>query len=488
MRKYTSDYTPRLVKQGLYDPSFEHDACGVGLVANIKGVKSHKIISQGLEVLINLGHRGACGADPETGDGAGLLIQMPHDFLVERCGELGIPLPGYGDYGVGMVFLPQDAEQRRACEETIERIVRQEGHSLLGWRDVPVAPDAIGTLAARVRPFIRQFFVSRSRHEQDQFHFELRLYVIRKQIERAVAGSDLSQREDFYIPSLSSNKVVYKGLIMADQLEHFYLDLADESMVTSFALVHSRFSTNTLGSWKLAHPYRFVIHNGEINTLRGNINWMAAREAMFSSSLLGRRRQEAAAHHDAGTERHRQPRQRPGASPGHRQVPATLDDDAHPRGVGRPPPHGPSEEGVLRVPLVPDGAVGRARPGDRHRRLQGVRHPGQEWPTPLPVPGHLGRPAGDGLGNGRPGRPARGCAVQGADIPRAHVHARHGGGANHRRRRAQGGVVGAEALRPLAQGAQGHPRRSAGARRRAGAGRRHPQGEADCLRVHAWKT
>ena len=287
MRQYTSQYTPKLVKQGLYDPSFEHDACGVGLVANIKGVKSHRIISQGLEVLINLGHRGACGADPETGDGAGLLIQMPHDFFANQCDRLGIALPPRGAYGVGMVFLPRDPAQRGRCQEIIRRVVEQEGHSLLGWRDVPVAPDAIGVLAARVRPSIRQFFVSRSQLEEEPFHFELRLYVIRKQIERAVAESGLSEREDFYVSSLSSNKIVYKGLIMADQLEHFYLDLADESMITSFALVHSRFSTNTLGSWKLAHPYRFVIHNGEINTLRGNINWMAARESMFSSPILG---------------------------------------------------------------------------------------------------------------------------------------------------------------------------------------------------------
>ena len=285
--KYRHRDLAPLTKQGLYDPSFEHDACGVGLVADIKGRRSHTIVAQGLEVLINLGHRGACGADPETGDGAGILIQMPHEFFEARCGDAGIALPGPGSYGVGMTFLPQDAEQRRTCEQTVERVVRQEGQAFLGWRDVPVSPDAIGTLAAEVMPVIRQFFVGRSEEAADQTRFELRLYVIRKQIEKAVSASGISQAGEFYISSLSSTKTVYKGLIMAHQLEHFYHDLVDPSLVTSFALIHSRFSTNTLGSWKLAHPYRFVIHNGEINTLRGNINWMTAREAMFSSPLLG---------------------------------------------------------------------------------------------------------------------------------------------------------------------------------------------------------
>ena len=278
---------PRPAKQGLYDPQFEHDACGVGLVANIKGIKSHTIVSQGLEALINLGHRGASGADPDTGDGAGILVQMPHEFFAKECADLQIALPDRGEYGVGMVFLPTDADRRAACQEAIERVVQQEGQAFLGWRDVPVSPSTIGTLAARVSPVIRQFFVGRAGDNGDRIPLELRLYIIRKQIEKAVASSDTANSDDFYICSLSSNRVVYKGLIMARQLEHFYHDLDDDSMVTSFALVHSRFSTNTLGSWKLAHPYRFTIHNGEINTLRGNINWMAARESMLSSPLLG---------------------------------------------------------------------------------------------------------------------------------------------------------------------------------------------------------
>jgi glutamate synthase domain-containing protein 2/glutamate synthase domain-containing protein 1/glutamate synthase domain-containing protein 3 len=284
---YQKEYTPRLSDKGLYDPSFEHDACGVGLVANVKGKKSHQVIEQGLEALINLGHRGAAGADPETGDGAGLIIQIPHDFTVKKFGKQGVTLPAEGRYGLGMTFLPTDDRQRAECQQIIQSVVEREGHTLLGWRDVPVSPDAIGELSARVMPVIRQFVVANGADPDDQFGFEQRLFIIRKQIEQAIEQAGLENKDDFYICSLSTNKVVYKGLILAHQLEGFYHDLANEDVVTSFALVHSRFSTNTLGTWKLAHPYRFVVHNGEINTVRGNTNWMAAREKNFVSSLLG---------------------------------------------------------------------------------------------------------------------------------------------------------------------------------------------------------
>jgi glutamate synthase (NADPH) large chain len=285
-QSYRFPNLPRPTKQGLYDPSTEHDACGVGMVANIRGEKSHKIIDQGVEVLINLGHRGARGADPRTGDGAGILIQMPDQFFRAKASENGFELPPVGEYAVGMTFLPREPAQRRRCEEVIEESIHQEGMTLLGWRDVPVNPDAIGTLARAVMPFIKQFFVTRPPGADDEFHFELKLYVLRKLIENTIGASNLGDK-DAYISSLSSRTVVYKGLLVADQIEPFYDDLRDETLISAFALVHSRFSTNTLGTWKLAHPYRFVIHNGEINTLRGNINWMAAREAMFSSPELG---------------------------------------------------------------------------------------------------------------------------------------------------------------------------------------------------------
>ena len=287
MSSYNKSYTPRLSTDGLYEPSFEHEACGVGLVANIKGRKSHSIVEQGIEVLMNLGHRGAAGADPETGDGAGIMIQIPHKFIVEQFGELGVSVPEPGHYGVGMTFLPQDADERAHCEAVVERTVAAEGQHFLGWRDVPVSPEAIGTLAVRVMPVIRQFLVGRSESTDSQRAFDLSLFAIRKLAAKAVLGDDLTGESEYYICSLSSRTVVYKGLIMAHQLSGFYQDLANEDMITSFALVHSRFSTNTLGTWKLAHPYRFIIHNGEINTLQGNINWMTAREKNFVSDVVG---------------------------------------------------------------------------------------------------------------------------------------------------------------------------------------------------------
>ncbi len=283
----TETYIPKLTKQGLYDPRFEHDACGVGLVANIKGERSHMVLQRGIEALCSLEHRGAKGADPETGDGAGVLIQMPHEFFAKEFRRLGIAAHKPGDYAVGMTFLPHNKAEQQAIEGIVRRFTEQEGQTLLGWRDVPVALDKIGAMAAAVSPAIRQFFVARGANAADEAAFELKLFLIRRQIEDAVASSDLQEREQFYVCSLSSNKVVYKGLIVGSQLDKFYHDLSDEDALTSFAVIHARFSTNTLGTWKLAHPYRHVIHNGEINTVRGNINWMTAREGMFASDALG---------------------------------------------------------------------------------------------------------------------------------------------------------------------------------------------------------
>ena len=278
---------PQHVKQGLYDPQYDHDACGVGVVADIKGNRSHSIIEKGLEVLINLGHRGACGADPETGDGAGVLFQMPHRFFSKVAPSLGFQLPPAGQYGVGVVFLPRDAGDAADCQQIIERVVKDEGQVLLGWRDVPVDEVAIGAHSRQVVPTIRQVFVSRGENSLDEDALGRKLYVIRKQVEAAVAASNIQGKGSFYVPSFFTNRIVYKGLLMADQISGFYRDLEDEDVDTSFVLVHSRFSTNTLGSWPLAHPYRLLCHNGEINTVRGNQNWMVARQAMFSSPLFG---------------------------------------------------------------------------------------------------------------------------------------------------------------------------------------------------------
>ena len=274
-------------KQGLYDPSFERDSCGVGFVVNVDGTRSHLIIRQGLEVLCNLAHRGACGCDPETGDGAGALIQIPHELLSRDCRALGLQLPPVGDYGVGMVFLPREVEARVRLERVLEEVIAAEGQNFLGWRDVPVDSQAIGNLARESEPVIRQIFIEKNSDLKRMPDFERKLYVVCKQVEREIERQQLDQGESFYIASLSAATVVYKGLLTAPQIQTYYRDLADPLVKSALCLVHSRFSTNTFPSWKLAHPYRYLAHNGEINTLCGNRNWMRARSKTLSSDLFG---------------------------------------------------------------------------------------------------------------------------------------------------------------------------------------------------------
>ena len=273
--------------QGLYDPSHEHDACGVGFVVDIKGRKSHAIVSQALTVLKNLLHRGACGCEVNTGDGAGILIQIPHAFLEREFGTLGVVLPAPGHYGAGLVFLPRAAGERAECQALVERIAAEEGQRVLGWRDVPTDDSIIGPSARGVEPVIRQVVVARGPAVADRSAFERKLYVVRKRVEHEVRRSALAEKKLFYVPSLSANTLIYKGMLSADQIESMYPDVTDPLVESALALVHQRFSTNTFPSWPLAHPYRFIAHNGEINTLRGNINWMHAREALCRSSLLG---------------------------------------------------------------------------------------------------------------------------------------------------------------------------------------------------------
>ena len=270
--------------QGLYHPQHEHDACGMGLVASIRGEKSHDIIRKGLEVLINLTHRGAAGCDPQTGDGAGILIQVPHAFFAKDCAEQGIELPAAGEYGVAMCFLPVEKLDRLQCEGIFERIVVEEGLKVLGWRDTPVNGDAIGRQARASQPYIEQLFVSK-REDLDEDAFERLLYRIRRRTENEIAASDIEDKEFFYVPSFSCRTIVYKGLMLAPQIEKFYFELANPLVTSALALVHQRFSTNTFPSWKLAHPYRYVAHNGEINTVRGNVSWMNARQSVCKSPL-----------------------------------------------------------------------------------------------------------------------------------------------------------------------------------------------------------
>ncbi|MFI3198323.1 MAG: glutamate synthase large subunit [Methylococcaceae bacterium] len=274
-------------RQGLYDPRHEHDACGVGFIVHIKGHKSHAIVNQGLDLLTNLTHRGAVGADPYAGDGAGILIQMPDAFLRAECEKQGLSLPTEGDYAVGMVFLPRDASDRTRCETLFAEIIAQEKALLLGWRDVPVNNHDLGESAKLVEPFIRQIFIGRGVDCPDQDAFERKLFVIRKQVENAVRDSNLTQGHCFYVPSLSTRTLVYKGMLLANQVGPFYPDLNDERIVSALALVHQRFSTNTFPTWDRAHPFRMIAHNGEINTLRGNMNGMAARRHSIASKVLG---------------------------------------------------------------------------------------------------------------------------------------------------------------------------------------------------------
>ncbi|MCX7106854.1 MAG: glutamate synthase large subunit [Methylococcales bacterium] len=275
------------IRQGLYDPRNEHDACGVGFIVHIKGSKSHAIVKQGLDLLRNLTHRGAVGADPYAGDGAGILIQMPDAFLRQQCGKQGLILPKEGDYAVGMVFLPRDATSRASCEALFTEIIAQEKAILLGWRDVPVDNQELGETAKQVEPFIRQVFIGRGADCFDQDAFERKLFVIRKQIENTVRDSDLKGGNTFYVPSLSTRTLVYKGMLLANQVGPYYPDLNDELMQSALALVHQRFSTNTFPTWDRAHPFRMIAHNGEINTLRGNLNGMAARRHSIASKVLG---------------------------------------------------------------------------------------------------------------------------------------------------------------------------------------------------------
>ncbi|HEY1148306.1 MAG TPA: glutamate synthase-related protein, partial [Pseudoduganella sp.] len=274
--------------QGLYDPANEHDACGVGFVAHIKGKKSHSIVEQGLLILKNLDHRGAVGADKLMGDGAGILIQIPDQFYRDEMAKQGVELPPPGEYGVGMVFLPKEHASRIACEQEIERTVRIEGQVVLGWRNVPV--DCEMPMSPRVRekePVIRQIFIGRGPDIMVTDALERKLYVIRKSSGHAIQALKLLHGKEFFVPSMSARTVVYKGLLLADQVGVYYRDLQDPRCISALALVHQRFSTNTFPEWPLAHPYRLIAHNGEINTVKGNFNWMRAREGVMKSAVLG---------------------------------------------------------------------------------------------------------------------------------------------------------------------------------------------------------
>ena len=273
--------------EGLYEPSTEHDSCGVGFVVDIKGRKSHKIVEDSLTILKNLIHRGACGCEENTGDGVGMLTQLPHKFFTRVCSEIGIELPEYGHYGAGMVFLPTDVAQQQECINRFQQVVEEEGQQVIGWREVPMNDSLLGFTAKSGEPAFKQIFIGRSNDIENEAAFERKLYVIRKRIEHIVYGSELSQRKSFYIPSLSYRTCVYKGMLTGSQFEPMFPDVTEPDFESAMSLVHQRFSTNTFPSWELAHPFRYLAHNGEINTVRGNINWMHARESLCKSELFG---------------------------------------------------------------------------------------------------------------------------------------------------------------------------------------------------------
>jgi glutamate synthase (NADPH/NADH) large chain len=271
-------------KQGLYDPEMEKDNCGVGFIASVNGIKTHSILKQALEILKNLKHRGAVGADAATGDGSGIMIQIPHEFFKKKTEKLGIKLPDEGNYAAGMLFLPQEPNARLFCEGIVERIIREENQKFLGWREIPVDENACGKLARSTRPVVAQIFIDKNGYSKEEF--EKKLLVIRKRIQNTISELKRPYTDSFYICSLSTGTIVYKGLILGYKLDEFYLDLKDEEMKTAIAVVHERYSTNTFPSWKLAQPFRFLAHNGEINTIRGNINWMNAREGVMNSNIF----------------------------------------------------------------------------------------------------------------------------------------------------------------------------------------------------------
>ena len=433
-----------MIAQGLYDPSNEHDACGVGFIAHIKGNKSHSIIEQGLLILKNLDHRGAVGADKLMGDGAGILIQIPDQYYRDEMAKQGVELPPPGEYGVGMVFLPKENASRIACEQEIERAARIEGQVVLGWRNVPI--DETMPMSPTVRakePVIRQIFIGRGPDIMVTDALERKLYVIRKSSGHAIQALKLLHGKEFFVPSMSARTIVYKGLLLADQVGVYYKDLQDPRCISALALVHQRFSTNTFPEWPLAHPYRLIAHNGEINTVKGNFNWMRAREGVMKSAVLGDdlhklfpliyEGQSDTACFDNALELLIMSGY-PIAQAMMMMIPEAWENHTH---DGRQPPR------LLRIPRGDDGAVGRPGRDGVHRRPPHRRHARPQRPAPGALHRHRRRPGGDGVRIRRaadPGiedhpemAPAAGQDVP--DRPRSGPHHRRQGTEGHLRQR-----------------------------------------------------
>ena len=387
--------------EGLYDPSLEKDSCGVGFIANIKGKKSHQIVSDAINILCNLEHRGAVGADPRAGDGAGILVQIPHAFFSRKAAEIGFQLPEPGHYAIGALFMPKETAWRKVIQSIIAEQIKEEGLLLLGWRDVPTDNSSLGETVKPTEPANMQVFIGRNGTAKTEDEFERRLYILRKSISQAIYQRRDRGLAGYYPVSLSCRTVIYKGMFLADQLGKYYPDLHEADFESALALVHQRFSTNTFPAWSLAHPYRMIAHNGEINTLRGNVNWMAARQASVHSELYGKdisrlwpisyEGQSDTACFDNALEflvqggyslPHAVMMMIPEAWAGN-----PLMDETAPR--------------LLRISRRPDGAVGRPRRDRLYRRPPDRRHARPQRAASGALSRHQGRPHRDGVRNGR---------------------------------------------------------------------------------------
>lgn len=273
-------------QQGLYRSEFEHDACGIGFRAHLKGRKSHVIVADAIKMLERMDHRGACGCDPNTGDGAGILLQIPHEYFLDECNKLYFHLPAVGEYGVGMIFFPMDKTEREECRDILNRKIEKLGLELLGYRVVETKGGILGEGSASVEPNIEQVFIKRPVDITEEIDFERKLYILRQYASRIIREAVVGAKEHFYFSSLSCRTISYKGQLTTEQLKYYFPDLHNEAVTSAFAVIHSRFSTNTFPSWKLAQPFRFIAHNGEINTVKGNVNWIRAGEKSFISKFF----------------------------------------------------------------------------------------------------------------------------------------------------------------------------------------------------------
>ena len=450
--------------EGLYDLSMEKDSCGVGFIANIKGKKSHQIVSDAISILCNLEHRGAVGADPRAGDGAGILVQIPHAFFTRKAAEIGFKLPEPGHYAIGALFMPKETAWRKVIQSIIAEQIKEEGLMLLGWRDVPSDNSSLGETVKPTEPYHMQVFIGRNGTAKTEDEFERRLYILRKSISQAIYQRRDRGLAGYYPVSLSCRTVIYKGMFLADQLGKYYPDLHEDDFESALALVHQRFSTNTFPTWSLAHPYRMIAHNGEINTLRGNVNWMAARQASVHSELYGKdisrlwpisyEGQSDTACFDNALEflvqggyslPHAVMMMIPEAWAGN-----PLMDETAPR--------------LLRISRRADGAVGRPRRDRLYRRPPDRRHARPQRAASGALSRHQGRPHRDGVRNGRAQDPRGPDRHQVAAAARQDAAGRPRTGTPDPGRRDQGDAGQEPSLQRLAAS---HPARAGGIAGRA---------------------